>query len=108
MKKIKHDKYRNVTAIIGSYKVQFDAEGNAEVTDETAESIRSIPGFTVLPAPVAVQKPPVDQPAEPVPATETEADQEKQPSTDTSEVVRQPAVETEAKKNKGGRPKKNQ
>lgn len=108
MTKIKHDSFRNVKAIIGSYEVEFDAEGNAVVTDDTALSIQSIAGFTVLaPEPGKEDENPAKEQA-----AQEEADQEAAQAGEeqAANVVRQPAVEdadAEAKKTKG-RPKKAQ
>ena len=113
MTKIKHDSFRNVKAIIGSYEVEFDAEGNAVVTDDTALSIQSIAGFTVLaPEPDKEDENPAKEQAAKEAAAQEEADREAAQAGEeqAANVVRQPAVEdadAEAKKTKG-RPKKAQ
>jgi len=116
MAKIKNEAFRNKKAIIGSYEVQYDADGVAEVTAATAASIKGIAGFEVLPEipePTLEIEPINDAELiqEPLPEQDFTAPVEEVVSPEVVEAesvqeapARQPVIEV--KKNKGGRPRK--
>ena len=110
MKKIRHAQFRSVKAIIGSFEVDFDHEGTAIVEDETAASIRNIPGFHIMPE---SEPAPVKQPVEVQSSEISETAQpEESPAPDEPEVpadsvlIRQPVAQPAKGGKKPGRPRK--
>ena len=132
MIRIQNDNYKNAKgAVVGSFLVDYDEDGIAIVSDETAHSIKGIKGFHVLgtapepenepepesaPAPGPVKEseqestPELTKESEPVPDAETAPDTETAPElvpeTEPTKV-REPVQTIAPNTNKAkGRPKK--
>ncbi len=107
MTRIKNEIFRGKKAIVGSFEVEYDEEGIAEVDDAVAHNVKGIPGFTILP----------DLPPEPKVDIEIEIEPDADPSIidPPTDVVREPEVDAEIapvivrepKTNHRGRPTKN-
>lgn len=119
MTRIKNEIFRGKKAIVGSFEVEYDEEGIAEVDDAVAHNVKGIPGFTILPD--LPPEPKVDIEIEIEPDADLDidpdADLDIDPSTidPPADVVREPEVDAEIapviarepKTNHRGRPTKN-
>jgi len=128
MTRIKNEIFRGKKAIVGSFEVEYDEEGIAEVDDAVAHNVKGIPGFTILPdlppepkVDIEIEIEPDADPSTIDPPTdvaqEPDADIEIDPSIidPPTDVVREPEVDAEIapvivrepKTNHRGRPTKN-